>query len=371
MGKRGKGEGSIYKRDDGLWVGSLSLGYVQGKRKRKTVYGQTRREVVAKLDKLKQDEQAGIDIGAERQTVEQFLQSWLTDVVKKYRKPATYRNYDYVVRVRIVPHIGHIQLDRLTGQRTQRMLNDIARELHPNTVRYIRTVLVNALNQAIAWGLLSRNPAQHLTVPKAQKTEHHILSEEEADRFLKVVSGHRFDVLYKIALSLGIRQGEILQLEWSDIDGNKLHIREGKTESAARTLTLSPVLQSELEHQKEYVALLKEAQKKNWTENNLVFPSERGKQLSAPYLRKHFKQSLKQAGLSTKTRFHDLRHSAASFLLAQGEHPRVIMEILGHSTIAISMNTYAHPTSEAMSDALSKLSDRLQTGYSNEDLQSV
>jgi integrase len=367
--KRGKGEGSIYKRDDGLWVGALNLGYRNGKRKRKVVYGHTRREVVEKLDKLKHD-QGLVDISQDRQTVKQFLDSWLTQVIKKYRAEKTYINYEYIVRVRIVPHIGNIQIDRLNAQRIQRMISDITEELHPNSVRYVKTVLVAALNQAVAWGLLPRNPAEHVNVPKARPTEHRIFTEDEAERFLQIVAGHRFEPIYRIALSLGLRMGEIRRLKWEDVnfETGKIYIRPGKTK--ARTLSLSPVLQSVLREHEENWKLLKEAQADVWKEQGYVFPSEKGNILPEPTLRKHFKRSLNQAGLPDNIRFHDLRHSAASFLLAQKEHPRVIMEILGHSSIKISMDTYAHPSDESMSDALSKLSNRLHSGYNSDEQQS-
>lgn len=361
--RRGSNEGSIYRRADGLWVASLNLGTVNGKRRRRVVYGHTRREVAEKLQRLQQEQGLGVDLAADRQTVEQFLQSWLQQIVKKYRSEKTYANYEYIVRVRIVPHIGHLQLDRLTSQRIQSLINNVAEELHPNSVRYVRTVLSVALNQAVVWGLLPRNPAEHVSVPKAKKPDHYAMTEEEAGRFLAVVRGHRLEVLYRIALSLGVRLGEIRRLEWSDIEGNRLHIREGKTPAAARVLSLSPVLQSALETHRSFQALEKQAQGDKWEEQGYVFPSERGRLLNDGTVRAHFKRSLQRAGLPGHIRFHDLRHSAASFLLAQREHPRVIMQILGHSSIRISMDTYAHPTDDSVDDALSKLADRLQSGY--------
>lgn len=374
MGKRrSSNEGSIYKRADGLWCGAINLGVVNGKRKRRVVYGRTRREVVEKLQALQQEQAQGVDLAADRQTVEQFLQTWLSVVVSPHNSERTYRAYESVCRVRIIPHIGSIPLHRLTPERIQRMINDIAAELHPNSVRYVRTVLGVALDQAVAWGKLPRNLAEHVRVPPAQKPDHYSMSEEEAGRFLAAVAGHRLEHLYRLSLSLGLRMGEIRRLRWADLDldAGQLHIRQGKTPAARRTLQIAPVLVAGLRQHQAFQELERQIHGVQWNEEGYVWPSERGAILPEQTLREHFKRVLEAAELPGHIRFHDLRHSAASFLLAQGEHPRVIMQIMGHSTIHITMNVYAHPSDESLTDALSKLADRLQNSYNADDNEMV
>jgi integrase len=366
--RRGKDEGSIYRRSDGLWVGSLDLGVIDGKRKRKVVYGKTRREVAQKLHELRKQFDAGVNLAAEKQTLSEFLDVWLEQVVKKNNRPNTHRAYSKACRLHIIPHIGHIHLDKLRAQHVQVMLNALAERLSVTTVRHTRTILVTALNQAVRWSYIPRNVAALVDAPAAQPYEAQFLTEEQAERLLAVVQGHRNDPLYRFALGVGLRMGEIIALKWADIDFDqgKLSIKGGKTPNARRTINLPDELLTVLrEHwseqqQERFVHGL------GWQEHGLVFPGTRGKPMQESSLREHFKRMLQKAGLPDNVRFHDLRHSCASFLIVQKVHPRVIMKILGHSSITITMNMYGHVFPEQEQEALENLQHRLQSGYKSD-----
>ncbi|NJN67576.1 MAG: tyrosine-type recombinase/integrase [Chloroflexaceae bacterium] len=244
--RRGYGEGSIYQREDGIWCASVDLGYIDGKRKRKVITAKTRKEAAEKLKALQMQQQTGVDFTVERQTVQQYLERWLEHTVKEDREPKTYTSYEQMVRIHIVPAIGHVQLDKLSPDHVQQMIAALRRKDHlsDRTVQDAIRILSVALNRAVKFGYITRNVATLVDTPKARKRPIRILTVEEAQQFLEAVEGHRLDPLYQVALGLGLRQGEILALHWFDVDLDKrqLHIRDAKTEAGVRTLVLPQAL---------------------------------------------------------------------------------------------------------------------------------
>lgn len=216
--RRGKRDGSIYERGDGLWCGRVHVGYREGIRRRKTVYGRTRDEVTAKLTKLLRDAQQGLIPEGGRQTVAQFLRHWLAGTRLKVR-PRTYVTYENAVEKHLIPGIGQLQLEKLTAQRLQSWLTTHQADgASPRTVRYARTVLRIALAQALRWNLVGRNVATLVDVPRSPRHEVTPLTPEEARTFLDTVKSHRLEALFTVGVALGLRQGEILGLHWQDVD---------------------------------------------------------------------------------------------------------------------------------------------------------
>ena len=355
--RRGHNEGSIYRRQDGLWAGVIDLGRVNGKRTRKTFYGATRKEVQERLTAALRERQVGTLPTAGRETVGQFLTGWLEDSAKPKLRPSTFRSYSDLLRLHLIPTIGHLRLERLTPQEVQSLLNaKVASGLSPRRVEYIRAVLRAALNQAIRWGLISRNAAGLSNPPRVTRRPVQVLTPEDAQRFLEVARGDRYEALYTVALSLGLRQGEALGLRWQDVDLNartlqvrhalqrvegKLQLVEPKTERSRRTIRMPQVVaDSLLQHQarQEELRLLAGGR---WTQNSLIFTTTLGTPLEGINVTRQFQRLLAASGLP-RLRFHDLRHSCASLLLAQGIAPRVVMETLGHSQISLTMDTYSH-----------------------------
>lgn len=370
--RRGSGEGSIYQRPDGSWCAMIELGIVNGKRKRKYLYGATRKEVAEKLRQLFNQQQQGINIDPERITVGEFLDRWLEQVIKPHRRPRTYSSYADTIRLHLKPRLGHHQLTKLTAIHVQTMINEMAASGGARIAQYTRGVLQQALNRAVKWDLVPRNVVLATDRPRVITRQITPLTVEEAQQLLDAVAGHRLEALYRIALSLGLRRGEVLGLRWADIDLAKKTLRisgtlqrvQGKlerslpkTKAGTRTLLLPEVLVELLiDHQRRQVEE-RAFWGDEWQEHDLLFPAERGTPMEPRNLHRHFKIALKRAGLPETTRFHDLRHSCATFLIAQGVHPRVVMEILGHSQISLTMNTYGHVQPETQRDATAKVAD--------------
>ena len=269
----------------------------------------------------------------------------------------------HLARRHIVPTLGHIQLDQLRPEHVQMMIGALqAQEFH-RTAQYARTILVRALNQAVKWRLLSYNPAALTEPPHVEKHVIEPLTIQQARALLEAVQGDPLEALYHIALSLGLRRGEILGLRPEDIRLEQRELRitgtiqrirgklvrtTPKTKTSIRTLYLPETVYQRLsDHLERQQTVHPNAQ--------YVFVSSRGTAIDPRNLLRRFKRALKHAGLPETIRFHDLRHSCATFLIAQGEHPRVIMAILGHAQISTTMDIYGHVLPETHQAAASKM----------------
>jgi len=312
--------------------------------------------------------------GNDRQTVDAFFTDWLADK-KETVRPATYKSYSDTVRLHITPHIGHKILTKITPVDVRRLLSDLATSgVKPPSVRYTRTVLRAALNQAVRWELVSRNVAALVTPPKVQQREVHPLTMQEAATFLKAAKGDVREGVFAVAVATGLRQGELLGLVWDDVDldAGVLKVRfqlqrfEGKlqrvplkTEHSRRTLDLPAVALDALKRQRTRQKEARLLAGSRWQETDFVFTSSIGTPLDARNVIRGFHETLKRAGLP-RTNFHSLRHSAASFLLAMGASSREIMETLGHTQIGTTMNLYAHMMPEARKETASRMDKALE-----------
>jgi integrase len=255
--RRGSGEGSIYQRADGSWCAMVDLGMINGKRKRKFVYGSSRKEVAEKLKQLLNQQQQGINIDPERITVGEFLDRWLDEVVKPHRRARTYDRYADIARLHLKPRLGQHQLSKLSAAQVQMMINELAADKGARTAQFARAVLQRALNRAVKWELVMRNIVLATDPPTSETRPVTPLTQEQANHLLAAVAGHRLEALYRLALSLGLRRGEALGLRWADIDFEKQTLRitgalqrvqgklersEPKTRAGARTLLLPDVL---------------------------------------------------------------------------------------------------------------------------------
>ena len=370
MARRGNGEGSIYKRVDGRWAAVVNLGYQDGKRKRKTYYGKTRREVQEQLTVGLRNRQQGLGSTPDRLTVAQFLETWLADTVKATVRPRTSESYGELVRLHLAPGLGRIPLTKLAPQDVQKLINrKLASGLSPRRVQYIHAVLRRALGQAEKWGMVPRNVAKLVDAPRVKAVEVRPFTPEQARSFIEAVRGDRQEALYILAITTGLRQAELLGLAWMDInlDAAQLTVRatlqridgeyklvEPKTARSRRTLALSRIAIEALQARKTNQVAETLLADRKWDESILVFTSGSGKPLSRHNVTRDFQALLARVGLP-RQRFHDLRHTAASLLLAQHVQPRDLMEILGHSQISLTMNTYSHVMPAAMKDAATRM----------------
>ncbi len=372
MGKRrGNGEGAIYQREsDGLWCTSVDLGVINGKRKRKVIYGQTRKEVANKLKDLHRDQSAGLQLTSEQLTIKDFLEQWLEQTVKRQNRPRTYQKYAADVKHHIIPALGKVLLSKLTPDHVQAMLNGLAdTDRAARTVSNVRAALRKALNQALRRGYVLRNVATLVDAPRTTTFSIQPLDQVQARKLLNAVTGHRLEALYRVALSLGMRRGEICGLRWQDIDlaaatltingslqrfNGKLHWTAPKTASSIRMIALPPILLDALRTHKARQDQ-ERADADDWEESGYVFVSQRGTPLEPDNVVRHFKSVLRKAELPERVRFHDLRHSCATLLITQGIHLSVIKDILGHAQISTTADVYGHVFLETQRQATATL----------------
>lgn len=367
--RRGNREGSITQRKDGLWQGAVTT----SDGRRKYLYG-SREEVRRKVAAAVHAVDTGTMSDSRGITVGEFLDQWLADVVRPNVRPWTYAGYEVHVRLHLKPTLGRMPLDRLTPLHVHQLLNDkSASGLKPKSVRYVLGTLRTALNQAVRWGLISRNAASLVDGPRVERYEIQPFTPDEARAFLAAMRGDRLEALYSVALTMGLRQGEALGLRWRDVDlglgylrvskqlqriDGKAQFVEPKTTRSRRTLAMPASIVKALKEHHGRQQTEKAEAGENWTENGLVFATPLGKPIDPTGVSKQFHRHLARAGLPQR-RFHDLRHSCATLLLVQGVSPRVVMDVLGHSQIALTMNTYSHVIPELRRRAADRMDDLL------------
>ncbi len=338
------------------------------------MYGSTREEVGRKLALALAAQKAGGLPDGQGLSVGAFLDQWLKDVARPSVRPWTFRGYEVHVRCHIKPVLGRLPLDRLEPTHVQSLMNrKLAEGLSPKSVRYLRGTLRNALNVALRWGLVARNAASLVVGPRMEYHEILPFEPNEARRFLTVVKGHRLEALYTVALTLGLRQGEALGLRWQDVDLDMGYLKvtkqlqrvnrvfelvDPKTSRSRRTIVMPPIVSTALRDHRARQECERCSSAPEWNQLGLVFTRPDGHPLDGTVVTHQFHRLLDEARLPQR-RFHDLRHSCATLLLAQGVPARVVLEILGHSQIGITMNTYTHVIPELRKDAADRMESLL------------
>jgi integrase len=357
--RRAQSEGLVRERSDGRWEGRISLGWRDGRRLQRSYYGATQAEVLSKLTKARNDVRLGLPVAANRQPVADFLTRWLEESAGPRIKPRTYERFSELIRLHVVPTLGRIRLEKLTPAHVQRLLIEKRQQgLAAQTVVSIRNVIRAALNQALRWGEVARNVATLVDAPRIERPAVRVLSAEEANRLLESAKGERFEAVYSVGLALGLRRGELLGLTWRDVDfdgaqlrvvrslqriGGRLQLTETKTPKSRRTVPLPQYAIRALRSHRVRQFEERLATGSDWQGSglDLVFSNRTGGPVEPVNLHRAYKRLLTKAGLPS-IRFHNLRHSAASLMLAQGVPLKTIQEILGHSSIAVTSGFYAH-----------------------------
>lgn len=369
--RRGSGEGSIQQRKNGTWSAVVDLGWKNGKRTRKTVYGKTRKEVAHKLTDLLKTRKDGLPIPVGTETVEAFLLRWL-EAAKPTIRPRTWQRYEEYVRLHAVPALGRVRLVNLAPHHLQLLYSErLTTGCSPQTVVHLHRVLHRALGQAVRWGAVARNVTELVDPPRVSRKEMRALSPDEARRLLDAAGGTRFEALYTVAVTTGMRQGELLGLRWQnvDLDTRKLHvvgslqnmtgegwkIVEPKTARSRRLVVLSELGTQSLRRHRATQAETRLRRGDAWEDNDLVFSNSFGRPINPQYLLNRSLRPLLAKANLPKVRFHDLRHTAASLLLDQGIHPKIVSEMLGHSTVAITLDLYSHVTPSMQAQAADAL----------------
>ena len=372
--KRGNGEGSITKRDDGRWMARYTVRTIKGP-KRRTVYGRTRAEASAKLAKAMADRDGGLIFDAGNLTMGDYLDRWLSNSVKDTVRERTYERYEEILRLHVKPALGRLKLKALTPAHVQDFYRDrLDNGFSPATVQKIHVILHKALSQAVSWSLVPRNAGEAVRAPRPAPKEMRPLSPDEARRLLEAAGGDRLEALYVLAIHTGMRQGELLGLKWENVDlaANAIRVRhtllrtkgrvvlgEPKTKKSRRTVRLTGAASRALEEHLERQLKVMDRLGDLYRDQGLVFTTEVGTPINPSNLRKRsFASLLQKAGLP-RLRFHDLRHTCATLLLSKNIHPKYVQELLGHATVSLTLDTYSHvlpgmgnQVAEAMEDVL-------------------
>lgn len=346
--RRAKGSGSMYVLKDGTVVGRYEAETPNGETKRKYIRGKSKREVAAKLAKAIAERDAGIVADSEGLTVERYMERWL-EAIRSNVRPGTFKPYEAITRLHINPTLGNTKLEKLNALQLETLYRSKLKSgLSPRRVRYIHVTIRKALKDAVRLQLLTRNVADAAIPPRQVKSEIEPLTQDEMRTLLDASRGDRLHALYMLAVTTGMRQGELIGLMWKDVDldGGTLRVNrsvyEGvisppKTNAGRRTIRLSKLAVSALRSHRIDAATRSE-RISEW-----VFPNASGTPIGHQNLHnRSWKPLLRKAGLPHAVRFHDLRHSCISLLLAKGVPVKVVSEMAGHADISVTLSVYGH-----------------------------
>ena len=370
--RRGKGEGTYTLRKDGRWEARITL----DDGSRHSYYGKTQREVRAKATKARADAEDGLDLKAQSVTVSAFLKRWLDDTAKERVRPSTFDSYTGHIDHHLIPKLGRHKLRELTPQHVNAMLSGIVTAgRSPTTANRVRATLRTALASAMRWGMVPRNVAQ-LAEPRTERARRVApLTLDQARSFLAATQNDRLGNLFAVAIATGCRQGELLGLQWDavDLDAGTLTVRhtltyrekawtftDPKTEQSRRVVPLTITAKAALRRQRTQNLEAQLAAGERWQGGpwGLVFSSTIGTPLNTSNVTTHLQRLLVDQMLP-RQRFHDLRHLTASLMLAEGVDLFTVKEILGHSQISLTANTYGHLTRKVAEDAAARLDEAL------------
>ncbi len=377
-GKRASGESSIYRDEDGRWHGFVSMGKKEnGRRDRRHVSGAKRADVVAKVRAIEAKRDAGVvDAAGRAPTVGEWLDHWLDNIAARKVRARTLESYRSTVRLHLRPGLGHHRLDRLQPEHLERLYAALAdKGLSPASILRAHRVLSRALRVASQRAKVARNVATLVDPPAVKRPQTALpLSAQEARKVMAAAQAHRNAARWTVALAVGLRQSEALGLRWADVDLEKgaLSVRRGlhrvggqglvyeepKADRSRRTVALPAQLVEALRAHR--AAQLEEriAAGPLWQDHDLVFAQPNGRPIERKSDWRSWKALLREADVRV-VRLHDGRHTAATLLLSEGVHPRVVMEVLGHAQMRTTTDTYSHVMPALGRDAADRMGSAL------------
>src|SRR5919199_3030775 len=379
-GRASNGESTIYKGADGRWHGYVSVGYkLNGKLDRRHVTGQNRGIVVDKVRELERKRDSGTVTETSTPTVAAWLDHWLTTIAPRRVRQRTVESYESSVRKHLIPVIGRHRLDRLRPEHLDQLHTRLLDAGYsPATVLRDHRILSRALTVAMQRGHISRNVATLVDPPRQEPSGiATALNLDEARAVLAAARGSRNEARWTVALALGLRQSEALALQWKDVDlldgtltvrrsihrvrGGGLIYEEPKTRRSQRTLALPMPLVAELHRHKAAQLGERILAGSDWQDEDLVFAQPNGRPIDKKTDYDEWARLLQKAGVR-HVRLHDGRHTAATLLLSENVHPRVVMELLGHSQMRTTMDIYSHVMPALARQAADRMSALLLPG---------
>lgn len=395
MAKRGHGEGTVFERKDrpGVWRAEFSYADpVTGQTKRKKFERAGRKEALTAGKEWIKQVEGGLLPDADKLTLGEWIDRWLEDYAKPKLRVKSYDKYEGCLRLYVKPYLGKVAIIKLKSPDVQKLFNKLMvdggqpeiqtiagkeqvtrKGLSSVTVRITRRYLCMCLDQAVKVGLITRNVAKDTDPPKLVKKEIKALTQEQAAALTEATKdfGEITHVAIQIALGTGMRLGEIFGLKWDCVDLKEGNIQvkralvtnkagqlfqEPKTASSRRKIPITTDLIKELRKYKKWQEWQRHLMGDKWQDNDLVLANTIGKVISTTtFTSACFKPALEKAGISRETRFHDLRHTHATLLLAQGISAKIVQERLGHANISMTLDTYSHVTPDMQRAAVDAL----------------
>ena len=385
--KRGQGEGTISKRPDGSWWGRITIGVDKdGKQKRKAFYGKTRADVQKKITAALNDINMGSYVNTPNVTLGSWLDTWFNEYAANSVKHSTKVSYDGIINKHIKPHLGRMKLTDIRPDNIQKFYNDKLENgrvdgeggLSPKTIKNIHNMLHKALQQALENGLINKNPSDFVSTPKITKKEMRVLSPEEHLKIVEASYGDKFGLIVRLGLETGMRLGELAALQWQDVDFadcslsvnrnlNRLKnydaniksktvivLGEPKTKNSKRSIPLSDKMLNEFKDVQLKQAEAKQTWAEGYKEQGFIFASEFGDCIEPRTFQDAFKRILKDADIKDAN-FHALRHTFATRALEAGIPAKIVSEILGHSSVNITLDLYSHVSLDTKREAIKRI----------------
>lgn len=383
------------KQAKGSWTVIIDLprDTISGKRRQKwiTVKG-TKRDAEKRLREFLYQLDTGGFVEPVKKNLAEFLEQWLRDYAAINTAPRTYERYVELVRYHLAPGLGSIPLISLNphhiqtyyGNALQTGRRDGKGGLSARTVHHIHRLLFEALKYAVKYNMIGRNPAEAADPPRPEFKEMTCADADGVNRLLQTVKDSYYYPLLFTVVYTGLRRSEILALRWQNVDldmatmsvTDTLHhmkdgrfiVRQPKSKHGRRNIALSPALAILLREHKAKQAELKKALGLELQDGDFVFAHPDGSLLRPDSISHGFRKIAARAGLPA-LRFHDLRHTHATLLLKQGVHPKIVSERLGHSSIAITLDTYSHVLPGLQEDAARRFEQGLQQAKIESDIE--
>jgi integrase len=367
--RRGNNEGSLYQRKSGLWCAQISL---EGRRL--TKYGKTQKECREWIRQIRTKIEGGLTFAGTLLTLEHFVDTWLSGK-KLSRRPGTVHSYRRIAERDLLPHMGQMRLQDIQPAHIKKLYSILQEEgKGPRTIQLAHVVLHSVLKQAMREGILGRNPMDAVDRPRVETTEFQILNEQQVRQFMIFASESPYETLFHLALTTGMRKGELLGLKWSDVDwvrcvlnvNHQLQIIPGKgyalvapkTKAGHRQIKLGLGTMKQLEAHKKRQELEKAVAGIRWQEHEMIFTTGIGTYMDQTKASRELKRLLKKAGLPA-IRFHDLRHTSISFQLEMGTSLNTVQQRAGHSKASVTSDIYGHALEHSQDAAAEKIEEMI------------
>jgi len=374
--------GHIAKKGSSYYVVVDGAPDVEGKRRRKWHRaGSTREEAEEKLAEIVGSVYRGSYVEPSRVTVGSFLVDEWLPAVRVSLKPSTAKLYETLLSAYVVPELGTVKLQQLTPARLNRFYGTLlasgrragAGGLSPTSVRGVHRVLHRALRDALRWDRVTKNAAELADPPRAERPELNAWGLEDLASFIAGAAGDEHGALWLLLATTGMRRGEVLGLKWADIqlDESRVSVRrtlsyvgtqpvlsEPKTSSSRRLVAIPAETVAALRAHRARQAEVRLAVGRGYRDKGFVFADVAGEPLRPATVSRVFGRLVARLGLPKLT-VHGLRHSWATAALAQGVHPKVVSEVLGHSSISVTLDVYSHASPAMQETAVQTVADRL------------